>query len=186
MNRKPDGVPLSIDLDRSFDLVAHGQLTQARRQLMSAWATTLFGRYEGEPQEWAEPSWHVFLLSTGQPVCHVSITLRTIRVGGCAVAVAGIGGVMTPREWQGNGFARMAMQQVNDFLISKLKVDFGLLTCFRHLLPMYEKLGWRITRAPYYFEQSKGRQRWLYEVMHYPCRGQPWPPGEIDLRGLPW
>ena len=169
-----------------FQIVAHRDLTPDQNRLLDSWKKVLFGRYEGEPQDWADPDWHVFMFVDGGIVCHAQLTDRNIRAGNQPLRVAGTGAVMTPAEYQGKGYAKMIMREAQIFFCETLKVDFGFLFCFQKLVPLYQKCGWREIPAKVYYQQSTGRTGWLYAAMNYPAQKSEWPAGEVDLCGFPW
>ena len=155
------------------------------KRRFARWTNEIFGEQE-DKYLWAKPDWHLLVRHDGRPACHVAITKRTASVDGKAVALAGIGGLMTPPEWRRCGLATTAMRHAARFIDEKLCVDFGLLLCGEALAPFYERLDWRRIDAPVFFEQPGGTLRWDECAMVLPCREQDWPPGGVDLRGLPW
>jgi aminoglycoside 2'-N-acetyltransferase I len=174
------------DTSTEFKVVAHRDLTPDQDRLLDSWKNVLFGRYEGEPRDWATPDWHVFMSVDGRVVCHAQLTDRKIRAGDQPLRVAGVGAVMTPAEHQGKGYAKMIMRETTTFFCQSLKVDFGFLFCFQKLVPLYQKCGWQEIPARVYYQQSSGRTGWLYAAMNHPARKSDWPDGEVDLCGFPW
>jgi aminoglycoside 2'-N-acetyltransferase I len=160
-------------------------LSPAEYQRIRNWLWQVFAA-EAVQYQWAEPDWHMLWYEDSNPVCHVDITERLAMVGGQAVRLGGIGGVITVPERRGRGLATAALQQAAAFLHDPLVVEFGLLMCDPAMTPFYKKLGWQTVEEPLIFDQPGGKVDLHGAVMILPCRGQAWPPGLIDLCGLPW
>jgi hypothetical protein len=47
-------------------------------------------------------------------------------------------------------------------------------------------LGWQVVEGPLTFDQPQGKVTFPDVTMVLPCAGKEWPPGVIDLCGLPW
>jgi predicted N-acetyltransferase YhbS len=137
--------------------------------------------------EWSDhDDWHVLVWEGTEIVTHVEIVERTAMVGGRAVRLGGIGGVVTRPAWRKKGLAETAMQAARDFLHDPLGVAFGLLVCGEELIPYYSRLGWQLLGIPMWIEQSRGRISFPGPIMVLPVCEQDWPEGEIDLKGKPW
>jgi hypothetical protein len=80
------------------------------------------------------------------------------------------------------------METAAAFMRDKLGVEFGLLICGAKMMPYYGKLGWQIVPGPLMFDQPKGKITFddSTKIMILPCNKHDWPPGVIDLCGLPW
>jgi len=136
--------------------------------------------------EWSAHHWHVLVKIDGQYVSQVGIVERTGAVNGQPVKLGGIGGVGTLLEWRRRGLAQRAMEKAAQFLRDELDVEFGLLICNRPMLPYYRKLGWQVVEGPLTFDQPQGKVTFPDVTMVLPCTKKDWPPGVIDLCGLPW
>lgn len=167
------------------EIIRTEDLTPGDRETIQAWTRTLFGAAE-DKYEWAPPDWTLLMRSGGDLVCHLAIVEQTIRVGDRAVRVAGIGGVMTPAEWQGRGLARAAMERAAEFMRGRSRISFGLLLCSESLLRYYSRMGWRRVADPVVFDQPGGKLTWEEEAMWLPCGEDDWPDGVVDLCGPPW
>jgi predicted acetyltransferase len=119
-------------------------------------------------------------------VSQVGIVERTGMVDGKPVKLGGVGGVATYPNLQRNGLASAAMHMAAGFMMDSLKVDFGLLVCAREKEPFYRRLGWQEVTGPLVFDQPQGKVTFHDVIMILPCVQQDWPPGIIDLCGLPW
>jgi GNAT superfamily N-acetyltransferase len=142
------------------------------------------------PTTWLPPAdtpWRVLVWQDDLLVSHVGIMERTIHVGGRPVHVAGIRSVMTRPAQRGRGYASAGMVRAAQYVADELpRAEHGLLLCLDIRVPLYSRLGWTVVPARTYFEQPEGRTASLVNTMVKPFRGRPWPPGEIDLQGLPW
>jgi GNAT superfamily N-acetyltransferase len=136
--------------------------------------------------EWSVNHWHVLVKLDGRYVSHIGIVERTGTVNGQPVKLGGIGAVGTLPEWRRRGLAQRAMERAAQFLRDELAVEFGLLICDQHMLPYYRKLGWQVVEGPLTFDQPQGKVTFADVTMILPCTKEDWPPGVIDLCGLPW
>jgi aminoglycoside 2'-N-acetyltransferase I len=134
----------------------------------------------------AHNDWHVVAKLEGAILSHVGIVERTGSVDGHPVKLGGVGAVATLPEFQKKGFASSAMTLAAGFMRDSLKVDFGLLVCARGTVPFYHHLGWQEVAGPLVFDQPHGKVTYPEVTMVLPCARQDWPPGTIDLCGLPW
>ncbi len=172
-------------MKREIEVVADGKLSENDAKVTADWSMVLFGDEE-DKYEWAPQHWHVLVRCDGHLACHVGITDHVVSVGGQKLRVGGIGGVMTPAEWQGKGLARTAMTGAADFMRDELGVDFGLLLCSERLVPYYGRMKWEHIHAPLVFDQPSGQITWDEDAMYLAFEDVPWPDGPVDLCGLPW
>jgi predicted acetyltransferase len=136
--------------------------------------------------QWAGPDWAVMVWEDEELVSNVHIIDRVIQVDACAVRVGGIGNISTKVEWRKRGYASAALKAATAFLADPLKVDFGLMTATEAVKPIYEKKGWKMVAASLQMDQPDGKTAFNYPVLVLPVMARDWPPGPIDLCGLPW
>ncbi len=136
--------------------------------------------------QWRPTEKHVLILESGRKVCHVGLVQHTVAVEGHAVAVAGIGGVLTRPESRRRGYGRIAMKAAEAFASSQMGVDFMLLLCRPALQRWYESLGWVKVASSVWVEQQQGPiVQPLVSMVR--CLGPKlWPQGEVRLGCLPW
>jgi GNAT superfamily N-acetyltransferase len=183
-----------------LEVLCSVEIDETLHQRLLAWLNQEFESYADE-YAWAIADWHVLAWEGDLMVSHVDITERTASVGGKALQLGGVGGVVTLKEWRKRGLASAAMQEAARFLRDVLAVPFGLLVCDPALMPFYQQLGWQEVPGPLIFDQLDTFQPGLDQViscgpthkvimkgaiMVLPCREQNWPAGPIDLCGLPW
>jgi len=129
----------------------------------------------------------VFVWDKGQPLTHAGIVIRQARWNVGDVKVGGVGGVMTHPEFRGRGFASAAVNRCIQFFREQGDIDFGLLVCEPHLVPFYERLGWRVFPGELVVEQHGVPTKFtLCGSMTYPLRLEAELAGTIDLLGPPW
>lgn len=142
------------------------------------------------PYRWTPPEerpWRILVWEGDRLVTHVGVLERGILVGGRPHHVGGICGVMTRPADRGKGYASAALGRAADFMRDELpRAEHGLLVCIDERLPFYGRLGWQRIDAPVSFEQPGGSRVNEINTMVLPLHGRPWPPGAVDLRGLPW
>jgi hypothetical protein len=172
---------------------ADNDLSDTERQQMDSLCNQAFGadadddHTDGVDYVWVMSNdWHVLVELDGKFVSHVGIVERTGTVDGQPIRLGGIGGVATLPGYQKRGLASAAMRDSAEFMCKTLKVDFGLLVCARHREPLYRSLGWQEVPGPLVFDQPQGKVTFDNVTMVLPCGKHDWPPGIIDLCGLPW
>lgn len=148
------------------------------------------GENNGDPEfasiEWGSPDWMVLGFLEGELVSQLCLHKREITVGPQRIWVAGIGGVATHPNWLRRGFASQVLRASEVFMRETLKVPFGLLVCADETQPVYARCGWQTVAKSLIFTQNDQRRTLETSVMIFSLSGQPWPDGEINLRGLPW
>src|SRR5262245_3310022 len=173
---------MRIDL-RRFD-----ELTEPERAALEGLRSEVdFGT---PPYLWAPPEarpWRFLVWEDGRLVSHVGVLERTIRVGGQPRHVGGVYSVMTRPTDRGRGHASAALERAAAFMRDELpRAGHGLLLCIDERLRFYRRLGWERVPDPVVFDQPLGRHVNDINTMVLPLRGRDWPPGEVDLCGLPW
>lgn len=137
--------------------------------------------------QWAPKVWRTLAWLDDDVIAHAGIVSRSVAVDGQAIAVGGISGVWTTANHRGRGVGQAVVTVAAAFIREHLGAAFALLLCRPELEPFYERLAWRRVHGPAVFEQPGQRVTWPLSVMVLPCEaGAEWPPGTIDLRGLPW
>jgi Acetyltransferase (GNAT) domain len=173
-------------------ILADSKLSSEERAEIDAVCDQAFGTVVGHEEEstgytWVMSNdWHVVVKQAGIFVSHTGIVERIATVAGALVRLGGIGGVATFPNLQKRGLASAAMQKAAGFMRDSLKVDFGLLVCAKETKPFYSKLGWQEVVGPLIIDQPRGKVTFNGVTMILPCVQRVWPPGTIDLCGLPW
>jgi predicted GNAT family N-acyltransferase len=178
MSLDPRSDTLLIELKSDADLLPE------EREIIGRWIRKEFPP-EVDPHKWAPLNWRVLARLDGELVSVVEILERTLTVAGRPIRVAGIGNVITPEPWRGRGFATALMRRAQTFACEELGVPFCFLVCEPHVLSFYEERGWQLVEGPLVFDQPAGKVTWEHQTMVLPCAGETWPPGVIDLCGLP-
>lgn len=161
------------------------RLTDGERQALFFWGRDIFG-VEDADYRWRPKDLHFITEEDGRPVSHVGLLKTVVLAGGREVAVGGVGGVVTVPEARGRRHVHAAMRRAAEFMCAELGVDAGMLFCLPRLAPFYARQGWREVEEEVEIEQPQGRTLWPYHVMVLPCAGRAWPPGRVEVGGLPW
>jgi hypothetical protein len=157
---------------------------EERRQLFE-WADP-FGMRDLSIQ-WRTKDHHFIAEVSGRPVSYVGVVRQTVSVGSTPVLVGGIGGVVTPAQEQGRGYATLTLEHAVTFLRDTLKVEFGFLFCSDRLIPFYRRQGWELVAAPVTAEQTHASPLVMpVQAMVLPFGGRTWPTGPVNLESLPW
>jgi hypothetical protein len=160
-------------------------LTDAERQALFGWGEDIFG-VEDRLYTWRPKVYHFVTEEDGRPLSHVGVIKTTVKAGGRDVTVGGIGGVVTRPEAQGRRYVQAAMQRAVAFMCEELKVDAGMLFCLQRLMPFYARQGWQLLEDEIEFDQPSGPIVSPFRVMVLPCGAYVWPPGRVEVGGLPW
>ena len=100
--------------------------------------------------------------------------------------VLGVGAVFVARGARGRGFVAPLLER----LLApgrELGPERAMLFCRAQLLGLYGKLGFAEIRAAVWAEQPAGRIQMPMPAMWRGLRaGASWPPGRVDVRGLPF
>lgn len=180
----------------SIVVVAHSALTvgdiDELRWLFDQEYLHDFGSWDpNQPYGYAPHDLHVIARSDDGVVGHVGWARRAIGVGGAAVAVAGVGGVLISERARGERLGKRLMASATQSMMDAGGIDFGYLGCREEVVPFYTSCGWSRVLAA---ERSVGRDGLLVEdvpgqpllVLPITSERAAWPAGMIDLRGRAW
>jgi GNAT superfamily N-acetyltransferase len=140
------------------------------------------------PIEWARPE-HGVLIWTPRDelVAYVGLVVRAGSLDGVPVTIGGVGSVKTHPRHEGRGYATAGLRRAAAALNADHGVGFSLLVCRDHLLPFYERLGWRLFPGRLLVEQPAGRTEFTFNRTMVLPGARPAPGGgTIDLQGPPW
>lgn len=135
---------------------------------------------------WAAPDYYAISEVDDELIGRLGIFDREIEVAGAGMRVGGIGGVITKPEWRLHGIARALLTRSATFIRDELGVEFAMLLCRREVAPVYAKLGWLRVDGQTVFMQPSGMATYPRDTMVLRFTERQWPPGTIDMRGLPW
>ncbi len=143
--------------------------------------------FHGPMAHTAPAEWRVLVTAGDDLIGHAGILRRTATVAGRPIRLGGIGAVIIEPAWRGRGLGGAAVRRAGAFLQEETDAAFGYLLCAERRVAFYASLGWQEQTGPAVFTDWQGRRTQnILSSMVLPLRGQPWPPGEVDLRGLPW
>ena len=136
---------------------------------------------------WAKPQWSVLLWDGEELVSRVGLLVRDAFHDNAPKRIGGIGGVATHPSMQGKGLASKGMREAEKHFHEELNVDYALLFCRDHLVPFYEKLGWRPFEGKVLVEQPDGKIEFSVNgAMVLEVKELAPLEGKLDLNGLPW
>ena len=134
------------------------------------------------------PEFSFFRREAGVVTGHVGIVCRTIRVGSQPVAIAGVQNLaVTPDRRQTGLGALLMIRALNE--ARRRGIPFGLLFCVPGLARFYTSLGWQIQDRLFFMtDETGGRIRIPGKNVGLTLNLglDPFPPGEVDLRGRDW
>ncbi|MEX2246218.1 MAG: GNAT family N-acetyltransferase [Dehalococcoidia bacterium] len=167
-----------------IELVHEDEMAEGERQALDGWLGEEFGHL---PYEWAPRPWRLLARDDdGAIVGHVGLLVRAVTAGGTPVPVGGVGGVVVRPERRGKGVASALLARAEEEMRERFGAPFGLLLCRAEVAPVYQRAGWRIVAGPTVFAQAAGTETYPRLTMVLALAGGRWPPGAVDLCGLPW
>ena len=157
------------------------ELGPVSRFAMRLWIAWLFSWRT----RWATFDWYVTVQADDRIVGMAGVVDRQGTIGDVPARLGLLGAVFTLPEHRGRGFASDVVLRATQLMTDELGCDFGVLLCSDHLIPFYERQGWKHVQNPLRFERF-GRAGFAQSrVMIYECAGRPLPDGTIDVKGLP-
>ncbi|MGW7486172.1 GNAT family N-acetyltransferase [Streptomyces sp. NPDC054786] len=134
---------------------------------------------------WLPKREHFALRRDGRLVAHTGLVTLPLSVGSAETQVVGFGGVVVAPDLRGHGLARLVVTAALEHART-MGPQYGLLFCRPHLLPLYQRLGWRALQEEVHVEQSEGPVVMPLRTMWIPLRdGAHWPVGRVRLLSLP-
>lgn len=159
-------------------------IAEDERKSLFDWAPDVFqGEHYGI--HWRPAEFHVVGYVDGQPATHVGVVSHRVQVGATSPFVGGIGGVVTPQQFQKQGLARKCLKRAEEFIHSDLAVEFGFLFCQERLVDFYQASGWRKINEVVWIEQPTGRVESPVGFMVREFDAS-WPDGPVTLHSWPW
>ncbi|WP_345144338.1 GNAT family N-acetyltransferase [Dactylosporangium darangshiense] len=145
------------------------------------------------PASWARKQARIWLADAdGTPLAHLGIERRLAGTESGEVLIAGVGDVAVAPSHHGTGLGAELMRALDAHLRGgPFAADFGFLQCREAVAGFYARTGWTAVANPTrHLAVSDAR---TVREGHWPTFVRPgrrpltdWPPGLIDLRGLPW
>lgn len=154
-----------------------------RRRLLE-WGPDIF-HAESLELIWRPKQLQLTLYAEEEAVSTCGLLKQSVRIGQRSLQVGGIGGVATPPQHQGKGYARRVLREALRIFSEEWRLDAGMLFCRPELVPFYLKSGWRELDVPVAILQPAGKVDCPVPVMVYPLTG-PWLEGPVTIDSLPW
>lgn len=170
-----------------MELVELGELSERD------WSDVVAGEHEPFGPEGSELVWrakdrHVALRADdGRLLAMAGVVLVTVAIEGAgSFDVVGLGSVIVTRSERGRGLMSRVVKPVLA-LAEGMGPDRAMLFCRSELLARYRRLAFAEIDAAVWADQPNGR---VQVPMHAMWRalndGAAWPPGRVDLSGLPF
>ena len=157
------------------------------------WADVIAGEDEpfgaiGAGVEWRPKVRHVTCRAAdGRLVAAAGVLVASVEVGGEATFdVVGIGSVIVTRSLRGRGLVPRLMEPLLG-IAHAMGPDRAMLFCLPKFVGLYERFQFTRIAAPTWAEQSDGRIEMPMVGMWRALRpGAAWPPGRVEVLGLPF
>jgi predicted GNAT family N-acyltransferase len=136
---------------------------------------------------WEDHERRIVLYEDGRMIACAGLLVAPVSVGGETFDVVGVGGVIVTHSRRGQGLARLVMDGALR-RAAELGPEFALLFCRPDRAGFYAKLGFvRVSEPVQVGQPDDKRVTMPLETMWRPLRaGAAWPPGPVDLPGLPF
>jgi predicted GNAT family N-acyltransferase len=157
------------------------------------WAEVVAGEHEpfgadGAELEWLDKERHFGLRADDGRLLALAATVRVpVAIDGAgSFEVIGLGGVIVTPAQRGHGLMFRVVQPVLT-LAEEMGVEHAMLFCRPPLAAVYARLGFAEVAAPVWAQQAQGPVEMPMRTMWRALRaGAEWPPGRVELRGLPF
>lgn len=157
------------------------------------WADVVAGEREPFGPEGAELAWRVkdrhFALRAhdGRLVALAATVSVAVEIDGAgSFDVIGLGGVIVTPSERGRGLMSEVIEPVLS-LAEGMGPECAMLFCRPELVAVYRRLAFAEITAPVWADQPAGPVEMPMHAMWRPLRaGATWPPGRVDVRGLPF
>jgi hypothetical protein len=122
----------------------------------------------------------------GRLVAAVGATIATVVIEDCEpFDVVGVGALIVRKELRGQRLSQPLMDGLRT-IMAGMGPDRAMLFCELIVLPLHAGRGYRQIPDPVWVDQPEGRLRMPLPAMWRPLRPSTWPPGRVDLQGLPF
>jgi len=157
------------------------------------WAELVAGEHEpfgsvGEDLAWRDKDRNIGLREPdGRLVAAAGAVLADVEVATAeSFPVVGLGGLIVTRAARGRGLMRLLVDPLLA-LAREMGPDRAMLFCRPDLVDLYRRLEFAEITGAVWADQPEGRIEMPLRAMWRPLRdGVRWPPGRVDLRGLPF
>jgi len=157
------------------------------------WDELVAGEHEpfgavGEALTWRRKERQIGLREpSGRLVAAAGAVVAEVDVApDASFSVVGLGGVIVTREERGRGLVHTLFDALLE-VAREMGPEHAMLFCRPGLLGMYERMGCREMAGPVWADQPQGRIEMPLRAMWRPLHGEAaWPPGRVEVRGLPF
>jgi predicted GNAT family N-acyltransferase len=171
-----------------LELVELGPLTEHGWEDLRAGERDPFGAV-GARLTWRPKDRHMALRAPdGRLVAAAGALVADVEVGGSErFQVVGVGSVIVTRSLRGGGLVSKVVDPLLR-LAERMGPDRAMLFCRPELVSLYRRFGFGEIAAPVWADQPDGRIEMPMAAMwrRLRLRVGPWPPGRVDVLGLPF
>ena len=170
-----------------MELVEIGGLTEQDWTDLTAGEHEPFGPV-GAGLAWRAKDRHVALRAAdGRLLAVAGAVIAVIEIEGAGrFEVVGLGSLIVTRSARGRGLMSRLVEPVLR-LAAGMGPDRAMIFCRPELVALYRRLAFAEITAPVWADQPDGRVEMPEPAMWRALRkGADWPPGRVDVRGLPF
>jgi len=169
------------------------ELVELERLTERDWAEVVAGEQQPFGPEGSELTWrakerHVALRSDdGQLLALAGVGIVAVEIEGAgSFEVVGLGSVIVTRSERGRGLVMRVLEPVLR-LAEGMGPDRAMLFCRPELVGLYQRVAFSEITAAVWADQPQGRIELPMRAMWRSLReGAAWPPGRVDVQGLPF
>jgi hypothetical protein len=121
----------------------------------------------------------------GRLLAAAGATIATISVGDVSFEVVGLGALIVRPDVRGRGLSLPLRLELRKLAL-RLGPDRAMLFCEPPQLPLLRAADYRLLETVVRVDQPEGRVEMPLPAMWRPMRPAGWPPGEVDVDGLPF
>jgi predicted N-acetyltransferase YhbS len=156
------------------------------------WAELTAGEHEpfgpiGHTLEWRPKERHLAVRGgDGRLAAAGGVLVATVHAGDESFDVVGVGSLIVTPSLRGTGLMWSLVEPLLR-LAEELGPERAMLFCREELVPLYERAGFMRIAAPVRADQPGGRIEMPLAAMWRALRaGVGWPPGPVEVEGLPF
>lgn len=148
-----------------------------------------WGGGPAESMTWCEGKRYLVALDDsggGEPEAVIGVLVAAVEAGGERFDVVGVGSLIVAESRRRQGLGGQLLERGLE-LAGQMGPERAMLFCEDALVARYSRYGFELIEGPVFAEQPDGRIEMPMNSMWRPlCEGARWPPGRVDVLGLPF
>lgn len=163
----------------------HISLSENERRVLVDWGDDIFNS-EALNLIWRPKEIQVVLYDQGEPKSKCGLIKQKVTVGKQKWLIAGFGGVVTPPQFRGKGYAHLALEEALHLAREEWQAEAAMLFCLPSLVPFYQSQKWQLVETDVKVYQPEGMINFPAVTMVFPFSTTLLFDTDIYIDGLPW